>query len=127
MDNPTFRTNFPEFTSTVIYPDSQLTFWGAIAEKMVNLDRWGDMKPFGVELFVAHQLVIMKQNVDASNAGGTPGQTLGAATSKSVGEVSVGYDANVSMEVNAGHWNLSVYGKQFIRLLRMFGMGAVQL
>lgn len=127
MNNSTFRTDFPEFTSIVIYPETQLTFWGNIAEKMVNECRWGDMKPFGVELFVAHQLCIMKMNVDASNAGGTPGQNLGAATSKSVGEVSVGYDANVSMEVNAGHWNLTTYGKQFIRLLRMFGMGAVQL
>lgn len=127
MDIATFRTNFPEFANETNYPNGQITFWSDFAERNVNECRWGENKPMGVALFTAHMITLAKQNVDASAVGGTPGQSLGAATSKTVGEASVGYDANVSMENNAGHWNLTTYGKQYIRLARMFGMGAIQL
>jgi len=127
MINSTFRADFPEFESTIKYPDSMLTFWGTLAENLILIDRWQDMKPFGVELFVAHQLVTASMNIKANEVDGLPGQFLGPANNKSVGEVSVGYDTNMSMELGAGHWNLTSYGKQFIRLARMFGAGAVQL
>ena len=127
MDKAAFRENFPEFSDITTYPDSQLDFWGGFAERNISECRWGEDKPLGVALFVAHQLVLYKQDMESAENGGTPGQFLGAATSKAVGDVSVGYDANMSMEPNAGHWNLTTYGKQFIRLLRFFGMGAIQL
>lgn len=127
ITSSTFRTDFPEFESEVMYPTTMITFWLSIADKMILVDRWDEMKDFGVELFVAHQVTLAKTNLNAKAVGGLPGQNLGPANSKSVGEVSVGYDTNMSMELGAGHWNLTTYGKQFIRLARIFGAGAIQL
>lgn len=121
------RVDFAEFESVVKYPDPLVTFWIGIATKMVIPCRWDDMTDFGVELFVAHHLVISKADLNANDVGALPGQNLGPANNKTVGDVSVAYDTNMSMELGAGHWNLTTYGKQFIRLARMFGAGAIQL
>lgn len=122
-----FRAEFPEFSDTAVYPDAQLTFWATIAERQVVQRLWCDLYTFGVKLYVAHEITIATQNKQASAAGGTPGQSGGIANSKAVGAVSVGYDANVAAEKDAGWWNLTNYGKQFIRLARMFGAGCLQL
>ncbi len=127
MNNSTFRADFPEFTSVIKFPEATVTFYAAIGEKLINECRWGEMKPFGVELFVAHNITLAKMNTNASDVDGLPGQSLGPATSKAIGEVSVSYDSTSSLEEKAGHWNLTTYGKQFIRLAKMFGMGAIQL
>ncbi len=127
ITSSTLRTDFPEFESVIKYPDTMINFWLKIADKMVLEERWDDMKDFGVELFTAHHITIAKADLNAEAVGGLSGQKLGAASSKSVGEVSVSYDTNASLEMGAGHWNLTTYGKQFIRLARMFGAGAVQL
>lgn len=127
MDKAAFRTEFPEFASTVKYPDAQLDFWASIAEKQTVQTIWLDLYPFAVKLYVAHEIVLASQNVQASSSGGYPGQSGGIAASKSVGSVSVSYDQNTTTEKNAGWWNLTNYGKQYFRLSRMFGAGAIQL
>lgn len=122
-----FRAAFPEFANTAKYPDAQLTFWASIATAQVNVCRWGDMAPNGVFLYVAHEITLAYQNVKSASIGGTPGGQSGPANSKAVGSVSVGYDTQQTAEKDAGWWNLTTYGKQFIRLARMFGAGVVQL
>jgi hypothetical protein len=126
MDIATFRQNFPEFTEA-LYPTPMVTFWSNFGERMVLEKRWGDEKPTGVQLFTAHHLVLAKSNVDSSAVGGLPGQTSGPTASKTVGSASISYDTNSTLEENAGHWNMTTYGKQFIHLARMFGAGAYQL
>ncbi len=76
---------------------------------------------------MAHELVLAAQNAKAAQVGGSPGQQGGIANSKTVGSVTVSYDASTSTEKDAGYWNLTTYGKQFIRLARIFGAGAIQL
>lgn len=127
MDIATFRTDFPEFSNVVSYPDSQITFWSDFGEAMILEKRWSTQKPVGVALFTAHHLVLAKSNTDAATNGALPGQTSGPTSSKSVGSVSVSYDTNSTLEEKAGHWNMTTYGKQFIHLARMFGAGAYQL
>lgn len=127
MDIVQFRLDFPEFTDIVRYPDSQIEFWACIAETQVREQVWRNQKPFGVKLYVAHEITLASQNVSVSNKGGAPGGTSGPVTSKAVGQVNVSYDANQTAEKDAGWWNLTTYGKQFIRLARMFGAGAIQL
>lgn len=127
MDIATFRQQFPEFADTTKYPTPMVTMWSSVGDKLVNVDYWNDMKDFAVSLFTAHNLVLAKNNLDANAVGGTPGQTAGPAQSKTVGAASVSYDTQSSLELNAGHWNLTTYGKQFIRYARMFGAGGVQL
>ncbi len=127
MDIPAFRLAFPEFTDTAKYPDTQITFWATIAEKMVVQNIWTTMYVTGVQLYVAHEITLAAQNVKTSTAGGTPGTFGGVANSKTVGGASIGFDSTVTSEKNAGWWNLTNYGKQFYRFMMIFGAGAIQL
>jgi hypothetical protein len=127
MDITQFRSNFPEFADTTAYPNTQITFWATVAEKMVIENVWLDMYETGVSLYVAHELVLARQNVLTAATGGLPGQGGGIASSKTVGSVNVSYDPNTTTEKNAGFWNLTNYGKQFYRFTQIFGAGCIQL
>jgi hypothetical protein len=127
MDIGQFRASFPEFADIVRYPDSQLNFWASLAEAQVSARRWGTQTFMGVFLYVAHEVTLSAQNQNAANVGGVPGGTSGPVNSKTVGSVTASYDTAQTAEKDAGYWNLTVYGKQFIRLARLFGVGAVQL
>ena len=127
MDAVTFRADFPEFNDDVVWTNAQINFYLNIADKMLLLSRWNDIKPYGVELFVAHNIVLAKSSFDSSNVGGLPGMLSGPTNSKNVGSVSISYDTQAGIEKEAGHWNMTTYGKQFIHLARMMGAGAVQL
>ncbi len=82
---------------------------------------------FAMELFVAHQLVLEKQAIDAANRGGDPGTKIGIQTSKGVGGVSVSYDVSAMVEKDAGYWNQTLWGMRFIKLARFVGSGPIQL
>jgi hypothetical protein len=122
-----FRTNFPEFASTTVFPDALITFWATLAEKIVNEDAFQDVYTQAVQLYVAHEITLAAQNQMQAATGGLPGQGGGIASAKTVGSVSVSYDPNSTTEKNAGWWNLTNYGKQFYRLTQLFGAGCIQL
>lgn len=122
-----FRTAFPEFKDTQLYPDQMITFWSQVPLAQVNKSRWCNMYGLGFQLYLAHELVIAGRDRKSAEFGGVPGTSGGIATDKTVGSVSVGYDAQSTTEKDAGYWNQTTYGKQFIRLARLFGAGAIQL
>lgn len=127
MDIAEFRDQFPEFADDTVYTDGLIEFWSGIAETFVRKPVWCNSWMFGVKLYTAHEITLAVQNVQSSATGSTPGQQGGVANSKAVGAVNVAYDASTMSEKDAGFWNLTTYGKQFIRLARMFGAGAIQL
>lgn len=127
MDLTTFRTNFPEFANTTTFPDAIFAVWSGIGAQVISQDRWGDLYDTAVYLFTAHNLVLAGGNVAEVAAGGLPGGKGGAQSQKSVGSVSVNYDTPSSMELNAGHWNQTIYGRQYIQLARLMGGGCRQL
>lgn len=127
MDIPTFRAAFPEFADTTKYPTESVTFWATVAEVQVRQRAWGALWSQGVMLYVAHEMVLANQNVKASKVGGSPGQSGGIATNKTVGSMSVTYDSANTSEKDAGWWNLTNYGKQFIHLARVVGARPIQL
>jgi len=122
-----FRQAFPAFANATTYPEPQVQFWADLAAKLQNSERWGDLFDTGVQLFVAHQLVLEYQSNKAGPLGQKPGQIEGAVNSASVDKVSYGRDASSVMELDAGHWNLTTYGLRYIRLLKMLGAGPVQV
>jgi uncharacterized protein YjlB len=122
-----FRAAFPEFADTVAYPDAQIDFWAGLAQAQLPETIWKTQWLTGVYLYTAHELVLARQNQKSAAAGGVPGQSGGIANTKTVGSVSVGYDSATSSEKDAGWWNLTNYGKQLYRLIRIFGAGCVQL
>lgn len=122
-----FRADFPEFGSSVAYPSSQITFWMNLAYMLLNASRWGSVLDIGAELFIAHNIAIEAKAAAEAAGGGIPGTQVGPMNSKSVDKVSIGYDTGAGIEANAGHWNLTVYGTRFIRLVKMFGAGPIQV
>jgi hypothetical protein len=101
--------------------------WSELAIAMVDCRRWRSQTLLGISLYVAHEITLEAQSVAAAKIGGTPGQQAGQANNKTVGSVTVQYDSASAAEKDAGWWNLTTYGKQFIRLARIFGAGAIQL
>lgn len=127
MNIPEFRSEFPEFKDTALYPTPMIQFWATLAEQQVLQKFWCGVWQTGVKLYVAHEITLAGQNVKTAANGGTPGQNSGIANNKTVGSVTVGYDSNTNTEKDAGYWNLTNYGKQFYRLVKMFGAGCIQL
>ncbi len=140
-----FRLDVAAFEDEGIYENSAVQFWLDLAQQMLLTKRWGgsggpdpwndaaDPQPkrtiydVGCELYVAHHLVLEKRANDAAEGGGTPGAPLAVVNSKSVDKVRVGYDVQAGIELNAGHWNTTMYGIRFIRLARMAGAGPIQV
>lgn len=112
-----FRAAFPEFSDMTQYPDTMLDYWNPIAQEFVDSAKWGGMYAHGVNLVLAHNIVIAAQNV-AGNAG----RSSGRISSKGAGDVSVGYDTGSTAEADGGNWNLTTYGQQYLRLARRFGV-----
>jgi len=129
MDIAQFRKDFPEFSDTARYPSAVVSVWSDQVERMTSLDAYGDSYSFVVELGTAHFLTTAGLNEQASANGGAPGSVGGVISSKSVGDVSVGYDAAIGTMSgdNAGQWNATTYGRQYITLARLFGAGCVQI
>lgn len=132
------RTDFPEFTDPTAYPDSQVNFWIMVAGLMMNPVRWSDRVPTGItpprslrdvgtELFVCHNLVLDRQAQRAATRGAVPGASFGIVTSEAAGGVSVSYDPNIGLDPADGMWNLSTYGLRFAYLLKLAGMGPIQV
>ena len=140
IDEATFRQNFPEFTSTTVFPSSAVLFWISIATMMLPTQTWGmgstaaqtpvttplDM---GLSLFVAHNLVLEAKNAKAAAIpGGIPGSGAGGpVSSESVGGVSRSYDVGVAINLDAGPWNLTNYGTRFVFMARLMGKGPIQI
>lgn len=122
-----FRKDFTAFADTEKYPNSSVDYWISIAGLMLNVDRWSTLLDHGAELFTAHNLVLEAQTNAAAANGAPPGVSQGPISNKSVDKVSVAYDTASAVELNAGHWNLTIYGTRFIRLARQIGAGPVQV
>jgi len=122
-----FRSDFPEFGDTTVYPDSSVNLWMTVATSLVNACRWMELTDIGIELVTAHHLVLEKRDSDAAAAGGTPGEVKGPTTSKSVDKVSAGYDSHAATLDDAGFWNLTTYGVRYLTLARMMGSGGLQV
>lgn len=127
FDIAQFRANFPEFNDSAKYPDAMLNFWAGLGEVMLIEERWKDAYPWGLQLYVAHEAAIAARNARTGAAGGMPGTGIGLQSNKTVGSTSIGYDTASTIEKNAGWWNLTTYGQQLYRLVRLIGAGAIQL
>ena len=122
-----FRIDFPEFVDKTKYPDPMITFWAGLGDTLLNVRRWRDLRPYGLSLYVAHNVALAAMNRAAAIAGGMPGQNVGITNHESVGPLSVASDVQSSIEENGGQYNLTTYGSQFLRLSRIVGMGGAQI
>ncbi len=124
-----FRRMFRAFRDVEDYPDMNVQLYVDLASRLLLPPVWRDQALLArcQGLFAAHFLVLDKRDENAAEAGGVPGNASGVVASKSVGSVSVSYDLASGMEMNAGHWNTTTYGRQFYRWVRLVGAGPAQV
>lgn len=122
-----FRTNFPEFASVAVYPESGVAFALEVADLMLSRTLWGRARDLGLQLFAAHWLVLGQQAAAAAAAGTSPGANSGPMSSKSVGPASASYDTAVACDPAATHWNLTTYGTRFWQMVQIFGAVPMQI
>jgi hypothetical protein len=122
LDVATFRLLFSAFADDTVYPDTVVQMWLDLAANFVNCI-WGPTQGFGQGLWAAHEMAKMAM-------AGQPGQSLngisGIVSNKSVDSVSVAYDTQTGTIEGAGSYNLTVYGRQYYQLMRVFGLGPFQ-
>src|SRR6266566_4260332 len=122
-----FRADFPEFADKSKYKDSAIAFWLSVAYLKLNPARWLDTLNLGIELFVAHNIVLELMAQEAALKGNWPGLNKGVISAENVGPASVSFAPEYTIVPDAGHWNLTVYGTRFMYLTNMAGAGPVQL
>lgn len=120
-----FRGAFPAFANMTNYPEPVVQFWIGLATKFLDPGRWGDALDYGLMLFVAHNLSLEFNANTAARKGQNPGFVTGPVTSASVDKVSYSRDISSALDPKNGHWNLSIYGLRYIRLVQMMGAGPV--
>lgn len=123
-----FLEDFPEFGyKQGQYPVGRIQFWLNLAYLRLPACVWNELLNAGVELYVAHNLVLEKQASDAGKKGGSPGQATGPINSKSVDKVSVGYDTASASIDGAGNYNLTTFGTRFYELVMIVGTTAITI
>lgn len=122
-----FRMAIPAFANTQRYGDDIVNYYLYLAQFNVNKDRWGEMYNQGMMWWAAHFITLDAADAAAAARGAAAGAASGLLTSKSVGSVSMGYDMATASEPDAGHWNLTIYGKRYFAMLKMAGMGGLQI
>lgn len=120
MDAATFRAVQPQFADLIAYPPEAVAYWLDTAAARLDPLRWRTLLQEGIMLFTAHKLALGR--LAAAGGGGS-----GVVSSKSVGGVSVAYNSELGTMDNAGAYNLTAYGREFLALARLVGMGGVQL
>jgi hypothetical protein len=124
----TLRVTFPEFSNTEKYPDAMVQMWLDLAVNFVNVGRWAEMADHGVALYAAHHLILAQRAGGMSTRNGVAGGgRVGIQTSKSIDGVSVSHDVSSVTQDRAGHFNMTVYGLQFVNMARLLGAGPVHI
>lgn len=125
--NDQFRADYPEFEDKIRFPDASVNFYLAMADNLLNQDKFGDMFVNLAELMTAHYVELRARRTAAAKRGALNTSGGGVATSKSVDKVSVSYDVSSIIDPNAGFWNNTDYGREFFWWWEKFGAGGRQL
>lgn len=130
-----FIVDYDEFSNPVTYPQSRFNLYAQIATLMLT-PRWGEpaapgqpytMYDIGFELIIAHNLTLRGMDAQAVAAGGAPGLSRGVISGEAAGDVNVSYDTVSATEPDAGQWNLTRYGIQFVEYARLIGAAPTQV
>lgn len=135
-----FLADFPQFGKTVTddstepptvtieptIPETMLEIFISMANEAILECVWGKRWRYAMGLFVAHYAALYAQSFypsDPDNDAGTgagSGQVTGIVTNATLGDASIGYDANATTGSTEdwGAWNATIYGQQLITMAR---------
>jgi hypothetical protein len=122
QDYPVFDSSKVTDPSAVQFSPAQINYWLQIAALMINQQYFSTLYYVGTEMFVAHHLAL-EAWAEQGGPQTIPGISKGPIASASSPEASVSYANAASMEMDAGHWNYTIYGGRFIRLCRTLCAG----
>ncbi|MBQ8091385.1 MAG: DUF4054 domain-containing protein [Pyramidobacter sp.] len=124
-----FRANFPEFADADVYSDARVAFWLNFAVKRTESHRWDEsgFRDEAVQFLTAHYLTVEVQAAAAGDGGASLAAGVKTSESQSAGGVSYsdGYDG--SAYTGEGQLSTTLYGRNFLDLAALVGMGGVQL
>lgn len=128
-----FRDAFPQFVED-LFPDARVQFYLTLAGQRLDACRWDTLLEHGTALFTAHCLTLERAASKSTDGTGgmdaAAGPVIAGSESKTVGGVSKSVSetragAAATGYVAGGHWNDTVYGKQFYELMMLVGAGGV--
>jgi hypothetical protein len=121
-----FLIDFPVFNiaGNPVYSLASIQFWLNWGILLLNAPRFGVSYYYCLELFVAHNLSLTAWSVQGG-PDTVPGIAKGPLAGTAAGNVSVSYNTAAVLELDAGHWNYTVWGQIFIRYVRMAGAGPI--
>lgn len=125
-----FRAVMTAFADETAFPDGQIAFWLASAEKQVSAKRWGDLADLGVMYLAAHRLTLAAAAAKATDGTGGMDAAGGGivAETKTIGGISKSISragAAATADPNAGQYNDTSYGKQYWSLAMSVGAGGL--
>lgn len=123
-----FTAMFPEFGDTASYAQVTVELWLQEADVAIGsaARRFGARFEMASMLFAAHYLALGKRDAAAASSGSV-GVVTGPAQSKSVGPISSSYSIGSVLNTRADVYNLTVYGAQFYRMLKMASAGGLYI
>lgn len=127
FDVEEFRESFPEFSDETKYPDSMIAFWAGYGDTLLNVQRWGNRRQYGMFLFVAHNISLAAMNAAGGASGAVPGFGIGVVSSESAGPISHSMDTQLAAIQDGANWNLTSYGVQYLQLARIVGTGGIHV
>ncbi|MDQ0507405.1 DUF4054 domain-containing protein [Xanthobacter agilis] len=118
VDYATFVAAFPEFASTMTFPEAQVAFWLGQAPNQISERLFGANYNLASMLFAAHNLALGAKDAKAAAFGGIGGSSSGLTSSKTVDKVTVSYDTGSTTITGAGAWNLTTYGTRLYKMMQ---------
>lgn len=110
------KERFPEFASLT---DARVQLFIDDAELELAPAEWGDSYKKGWSYLSAH---LLSCSISSATGGGIGGAN-GPVASRAVGDVSISFGSNLSMDATAGAYNLTPYGQEYWRLVNLLGVG----
>ena len=116
-----FKIRYPEFVDVL---DVRVEFFIDEAALEVSAPRWATWFTKGVSALAAHLLKISLTINDEDNEDGSIDE-LAPVVSRAVGDVSITRGPYLSTDAGSDYWNLTPYGREYVRLRKLVGIGGV--
>lgn len=136
--NPTYAVSdfvgfYPQFgpdnTGMYVVPENVIQAFIDMATASLDQARWRSTWQVAMGWYVAHFCTLFLQSAADPNSGATAvfeaGRAKGVITSKSVGDVSVSIDQNITGIDTWAAWKLTTFGQQLATMGRLYGKGGM--
>jgi hypothetical protein len=112
-----FKLRFPTVFDAV--DNSRVQLFIDLSALEISESQWGNFFDEGMSQRVAHVITVDLRNATS------PNQDSGTVTSKSIGKIKLTYATGAQTVITNEDLKSTGYGKEFLRLSKMIGAGAI--